>query len=1092
MAVISWGASQGCALDEREVQLSEVSTFSAIGAGAPPSNGAELGAACGAAADCASGFCVDGVCCDTGCADVCASCSVPGTEGVCSPIPSDPACSELQCPTATECRGLDATQASSNCEGVGVCRTAAMCQVTNFEAGTSCQNGTGNCDGNGACAVDGKLILGSACAADDQCAEGHCATTATGAMCCDAPCDGECQQCSPSGHCEAAPASDPRCPGVSCPTDNVCRDYDVELTAACHGFGACATATDCPYTELRPATDCNCDAQGNCTLLRGGACTSDVDCASGACVPVLGGDTRVCCAERCADGLSCASDGSGCVECSGSQVSCDGSIELRCQADGRFAQTDCPFGCTPGEGCNLLPGLGVACDVASGCLTGLTCQADGNGLQRCCARDCAAEGRICADNGSCVCLPNQLAEGEACLLRAGDACSQASECESGQCVDGVCCQEACGGACEQCQAGTGACVALAPGQRDNACNGSRECVGARGDCRTSLREQCTSNNQCASSNCEGAVAGGQRCCAVSCDGATTCSSDGQRCVECEANAASRCGNGCNTQTATCNPLRPIGAACALPQQCAAPGQCLIDNTNVSRCCEANCSAQGKVCNTSGLCVCPPNQTEVNGQCRSGRGQTCSDNPNCASNACELAVGGGKKCCAVACDDNSLCAADGSACIDQRGAVGARCTTGADCQNNNCVNNVCCSGTCGACQRCQQATGLCQADPSASCSLGSGVAGDCNAQGQCVDPGVGPGQLCGARPCQTGLVCTASGVCCNSQCNGACESACSNGRATCNMPATDARCGQTQCSAGQCQSSRPLQTNRSCVNPGVCAGPAADQCSTPTGTSGGSCMLQGGGTGQCTNGACTPLLTGNGGACMTASQCQSGICTGGFCCAGPCSGVCATCQQGTGACVAPADDTRCNDVTCSGGPCKVTQTLTSAMCRAVNQCKTTADCPALRNADNRTPCGAAGSHQLCINGNCSLPTVRCDGVNQQVTTSSACCEILGDAAGLRETFTTLASCPPSSLDGGGLTTTPITCDDAADCPTGEICCLRSVGESAIECTTQAECTTLPTTHYVICSSPQGVVASCQRGGCSPFFLGGFVPGWGFCQ
>lgn len=247
----------------------------------------------------------------------------------------------------------------------------------------------------------------------------------------------------------------------------------------------------------------------------------------------------------------------------------------------------------------------------------------------------------------------------------------------------------------------------------------------------------------------------------------------------------------------------------------------------------------------------------------------------------------------------------------------------------------------------------------------------------------------------------------------------------------------------------------------------------------------------TNGACTPLLAANGAPCMAGTQCQSGVCTGGFCCAGSCSGTCATCQQGTGACIAPADDTRCQDVTCSG-VCKVTETLTTGMCRAVNQCKTTADCPALRNVDNRTPCGPAGSHQRCFNGSCALPTVLCGGVNQQVTATSACCEILGDAQGLREAFSTRANCPPSGLEDGGLTTTPITCDDVADCPLGERCCMRSALDSAIECTPEAVCSGQAEVNRLVCSSPQGVVTSCQVGTCGTYFLGpAFVTGWGFC-
>jgi hypothetical protein len=1003
------------------------------------------GVACTAAEECASGFCVDGVCCETGCADVCASCSVPGTEGTCSPLPSDPLCSSLECPQATECRGLDATQASSNCEGIGVCRTAAACQVTNFEAGTSCQNGTGACDGNGVCVVEGKLVLAAACTADAECAEGHCPSGGTTAMCCDAACDGACQQCSPAGHCEAVPTTDPRCPSVACPPSNVCRQYAADLTSACHGFGSCATSTDCTFTELRNAADCNCDAQGGCTLLRGKDCQDGAECASGACVPTLGGGKSVCCATACGTGLSCASDGSGCVECSGQQVSCDGVTELRCQADGLFARKACPFGCSEGQGCNPLPGLGLTCDVAMGCLGGLPCQQDVNGAQRCCSRDCAAEGRVCAENGSCVCPPGEVTSGAACLLHSGDPCTQPAECESAQCVDGVCCEVACAGACEQCQAGTGVCTAVAAGQQDVVCGAGKQCTGTRGDCRSVLLDPCTVNEDCASSNCELSLAGGQRCCAVACAAGTACSSDGQRCVECEPSLAANCGNGCNSDTFTCNPLRPVGNTCGAGQQCST-GQCLIDNTNLSRCCEANCAAQGKVCDTGGACVCPPNQIEVNGLCLNAQGQACSDNASCSTGACSLVVGGGRKCCARACNANELCAADGSACIDQRGAVGASCTTGAECQNGNCVNNVCCAGACGACQRCQQATGLCQSDTSASCTLASGAAGACT-PGGCVDPGVGPGQLCGARPCQDGLVCTASGVCCNSPCNGACESACSPGSGACNTPATDARCGATACAAAQCQSSQALQANRSCIGPGQCS--TADQCSAPVGTSGGGCTQTNGEPGQCAGGRCDPVLGAAGDLCAVGSDCAGGSCVGGVCCSQPCSGPCGTCEAGSGACVPAAPQAACGN-----------------------------------------------GHQLCIGVTCATPTVRCNGVERPVSGNDVCCNIIDDAAlPVHELASTTAECPPGSLDSGFIpTTTPVTCDDPGDCPTGQICCLRSVGESVIECTPFADCTAR-FTQYQMCQSPVASFGDCAAAGttCGDFFLGpAFVPGWQLCQ
>ena len=1053
--LLCWCLASACSVDDRVVSSAVLSARqgSADAAGVPSpgvvSSGAPLGSACAAASECASGFCADGVCCDTGCADVCASCAAPGTEGTCSPIPSDPLCSALSCPAGTECRAIDTTQAGANCEQIGVCRASATCQITNAAVGTACQNGTGSCDGNGACTVVGKLPLATSCTSGDECAEGYCANNGSTAMCCDAPCDAECQQCSPSGHCDAAPALDPRCPTVTCPPSNVCRQYSGDLSGACHGYGACATVTDCAYTELRSAADCSCDAQGRCTLSRGKECQSDAECVTGACVPLLGGGTSVCCASACADGSACAGDGSGCVECAGNQVVCEGTTELRCQADGHFSRSDCPFGCTQGQGCNPLPGLGFVCDVATGCQAGLPCQADATGVSRCCARDCAAEARVCAENGSCACPPDQVTSGAACLLHVGDPCTQPAECESGQCVDGVCCGEACGGACEQCQVGTGACVAIAAGQQDDLCTGAQQCTGTRGDCRSTLGQACTAGADCASSNCQAAIAGGQLCCATSCGAGTSCSSDGQRCVQCEPTAASACGNGCNADTFTCNALRPVGSPCGSSQQCAAPGQCLVDSGNVSRCCEANCAASGRVCDASGGCVCPAGQSELNGRCVSPPGQACTDDAGCSTAACALVVGGGRKCCARACTENELCAPDGSACIDQRGAPGAPCSTGGDCQNGNCVNDVCCAGACGPCQRCQQATGMCQPNPSASCTLASGAPGTCTA-GECTDPGAGPGQLCGARQCQEGLVCTAAGVCCNSECDGACESACSNGQGACNMPATDSRCGQTACPAGVCQQPQPRQLNRSCVAPGVCAAAAADQCDPPTAVTGGACTTTSGEAGRCEAGSCQRLPTAAGLPCATGGECESGTCSGGVCCTQACD-ECQVCAAGSGAC-SPVDD--------------------------------------------QTPCGALGANRACFGGVCTA-TVSCNGAIHSLSAADVCCEVLGDAAGLREEVRAPDDCRPSNLDVGGLTLSPITCDQPQDCPSGQICCLRSVAQSNVECMTVEECEAgSPTlgSAYRVCGSPSGFQDRqvCTTGTCSPNFLAAFLDGWLFCQ
>lgn len=61
----------------------------------------------------------------------------------------------------------------------------------------------------------------------------------------------------------------------------------------------------------------------------------------------------------------------------------------------------------------------------------------------------------------------------------GEPCSLASECASGFCVEGVCCDSACTGQCETCAGATpGQCQAVPAGQM----RPSQPCSGAFGDC----------------------------------------------------------------------------------------------------------------------------------------------------------------------------------------------------------------------------------------------------------------------------------------------------------------------------------------------------------------------------------------------------------------------------------------------------------------------------------------------------------------------------------------------------------------------------------------------------------------------------------
>lgn len=670
----------GCESDERDVQLAIDSGVGTLQPGSGMGSGSSslddegsdavqgqmpgagtLGAACQDNAECETSLCVDGVCCDSPCTELCAACNLPGSNGTCSVARSDSLCPEANCPgQSTECRLLDGGEGAVNCDAVGVCRANAACVAVPAPSGTPCQQGTGTCDGQGACVVPDKSGLGAACAADSDCAEGHCvARGQDGArVCCDAACDGVCQACSADGRCEEMPTTDPRCAAVTCPADNVCRDYvDVISENLCRGFGQCRSGLDCTtpdyFTSLRPDAQCVCDpASGDCALASGTPCTLGSECASGACMPTSRGD-QLCCSAACATGQFCSSTGTGCVQCEGTLVECDGNVQRTCNG-GRVTTAQCPNGCTPGTGCNALPPVGFVCPGGQ-CAAGGVCQQDTGGQARCCVRNCAAEGKVCSPSGSCECPPGQVAAGNDCLLEPGDPCQTSAECQGGlTCVDGVCCREACGGYCERCQPGTGTCTAIPAGQQeadpvsDNDCTNGFECTGTRNGCKARTGQACstTDGSDCVSGACMPTAGGGARiCCSQICSGVrNSCRSTGQGCVQCE--SAAQCGNGCDTTQGICNPLRAPGATCTVAGQCST-NRCVpaSDGTNLSRCCP-NC-ATGQLCNASGQCV--NRQSELGGNC--------GGTPDCRVGTCVAGV-----CCNTTCDlDCAVCSSNGLGC-----------------------------------------------------------------------------------------------------------------------------------------------------------------------------------------------------------------------------------------------------------------------------------------------------------------------------------------------------------------------------------------------------------------------------------------------
>jgi hypothetical protein len=183
----------------------------------------------------------------------------------------------------------------------------------------------------------------------------------------------------------------------------------------------------------------------------------------------------------------------------------------------------------------------------------------------------------------------------ACEAPAGTSCSTGAECQSGNCVDGVCCGSSSCAACQACNvAGNlGTCTNIAVDGTDNnpvgTCTGNNACDGT-GTCKKKDGQACSgSNAECVHNHCTDGF-----CCDLACGG-------------------------------TCE-------ACSAALSGGSDGVCgnLIPNTD-----PANECTGAQVCSMMGTCVTAPN------------GATCpvngTDN-NCTSTFCVDGV-----CCSGVCD-----------------------------------------------------------------------------------------------------------------------------------------------------------------------------------------------------------------------------------------------------------------------------------------------------------------------------------------------------------------------------------------------------------------------------------------------------------
>jgi hypothetical protein len=560
---------------------------------------------------------------------------------------------------------------ASTCNGEGTCVLGSAISCFPYVCGDdackpSCLSNA-DCAAGNSCAQPGpmgscgKKGLGQKCLVADDCKSNFCVD----GVCCDQGCTGSCVSCNQPnapGRCTPVPAGvlDPRrvcvnqgagscgtdgkCNGArACetyPTNTVCRPGSCDPTTnrvtgdgVCRN-GACASpaATTCaPYkcNGARCGSSCATNAQcsganvclnGSCGKRPPGAvCAKPTDCASGFCAQ------GVCCGTACT---------ASCFSCNlpGNAGTClpvaTGGVDPAGACKDQSAPTCGNDGTCNGKGaCKKYPPATVCipakCSVGTGTYTSEgTCDGLGKcnaGSMRSCAPFvCNTGGTACFASCSAdtQCMPPLKCQMGQCGLKDnGATCGDPTECKSGHCVDGFCCNNVCGGVCQSCALtgarGTcspipddvpddgGGCVAQAESTcgNDGKCNGAGACRqwGTTVQCRgPSCPQPGATLTKAATCDGHGSCPAGQMqsCGSYKCDTndmcRTTCASD----ADCN-------GKACDVATGSCGKSL-LGDQCSNDSDCGS-GHC-VDKT----CCStAGCLTCQTCANSAGVCADVP-------------------------------------------------------------------------------------------------------------------------------------------------------------------------------------------------------------------------------------------------------------------------------------------------------------------------------------------------------------------------------------------------------------------------------------------------------------------------------------------------------
>ena len=860
---------------------------------------------------------------------------------------------------------------------------------------------TAHCELAG-CTVD--VPNGGTCDEDSDCESGYCTPSAE---------PGRPGRCCDSGNCCA---EDVDCPGRGTDAGLVCDDptqcegtlgitqctstFQCETISGQPNDGACTTsieANDCgPYpsvfcngdaAQTAPScpttcgTDSDCDPDAHCDegrceydLPNGQACDEGSDCISAHC-----------------QNLFCCAEGDCCV----APTDCPGTYSSApvCNDDFNCQGTRSDATCVDNE-CGTTAGVGddSACDSAvesSDCANFPSVFCDGTADQSrpTCDTDCTVDTE-CDDGAHCE-IPLGMTVGTCVIdvLDGGD-CDEASDCVSGHCANNHCC------------------VA-----------GSADCCGVASDCPSTYREaaMCTNESTCQGTRkdatCTNSICGTQDGVPddTACTSATVASNCGDfpsvTCTGALDQGEPMCATSCNSdlecddsahcQDNLCEPDIANGMACTRD------GNCASGNCANNFCCDAggmDCCASETDCPAN---YSPDPVCDDVAQCQGTRGDATCVNFTCGT---QSGIEDDSGCAGQVALDCSL--VPDPVCTDDESQVPPVCSP--TCPSDDAIGDA----TCVASAHCDPVGSgsteyTCQADVpnGTNCDEASDcISGYCN-NGFCCDggdccasPTDCPGSFSTDPVCDTATTCQGTrddATCTNNQCGTATDveddSACDGTVVadTCGFfPSVTCTGEETQFGRPSCQATCTLD----------------EECDT-----GAHCDF-----------VCLPDLP-DGEACNEPSDCISGHCQNGFCCAG--GDCCATVSNCPSAVY--AEDPVCNNTTTCQG------TRKDAVCSG-------SICGTIEDVEDDSACGPATVSDLCG----PFPQVTCDGQTSQ--TQPSCPTTCGDDSQCDfDSHCEPTGCVLDLPDGSA-------CDEQSDCQSGSICNNGFCCSGGTCCSTATDC------------------------------------------